>query len=85
LTNFTGVNRSQTCWSLPASKAAHPDNQERWAAARMSGNLIALFELLLVFGLVMWFGIAELRSLKKLKTRPREKTDKDPSSDTSKS
>jgi hypothetical protein len=51
----------------------------------MSGNLIALLELLLVFGLVMWFGIAELRSLKKLKTRSREKSGKDPSNDKSKS
>jgi hypothetical protein len=47
----------------------------------MSSDLIALLELLLIFGLVMWFGVAQLRSLKKLKTRSRELAGKESSED----
>jgi hypothetical protein len=41
----------------------------------MSSDLIALLELLLIFGLVMWFCVGQLRSLKKLKSSSRQQTD----------
>lgn len=39
----------------------------------MSANLLAILELLLVFGLVLWFGISQLRALKR--DEPADKAD----------
>ena len=35
----------------------------------MSGNLLILIELLLVFGVIFWFGFSQLRGLKKLRAK----------------
>lgn len=41
----------------------------------MSGNAVALIELLLIVGGLAWFGVSQLRSLKRFERRREDKVD----------